>query len=433
MDNKAACKILVAVDNFRIGGRETFMHDNLLVLRNHGFIASLVAEKVEDSSKLEIFEHVYCLNNSGQTRPTLNTWIQEAGRILSSTKYDFIWAHHYRVLPAWILSQIHSIPLAVTLHSPIGEDGRFEEAQDALGVTMTLLQKPGPMVVSEEIRSQLINICASHCQAHLTPNKVIVPKAVADCRRNSDNKNLSCVFFSRQQKLDHIRAAVLLFHAIKKREPASSLSLYTGITLDNGILISEFQKRATLAKLLGRKWLIKNPFIFTDFSAINLYPLALDTAQIIEKSDIVLGMGRVVLEGLAYKKPCVLIGYEEPVTLITNSNFKTLQSTNFSGRAIKPDELSKIVDQVITQLRGSNLEPAVASHFFDIEYGDPAVVNFLHNEVFEKPLSEEKYSLATNLDALARGSIGEREFIKKLLDQLKPDGETIYKSLKAGF
>ncbi|HBC93776.1 MAG TPA: hypothetical protein DCZ10_13010 [Pelotomaculum sp.] len=62
-----------------------------------------------------------------------------------------------------------------------------------------------------------------------------------------------------------------------------------------------------------------------------------DTEEYIHKSDIVLGVGRVVLEGLASGKFTFCIGNHYYTGLITNKNLRTISKVNFTDRNTNKD------------------------------------------------------------------------------------------------
>ena len=57
-----------------------------------------------------------------------------------------------------------------------------------------------------------------------------------------------------------------------------------------------------------------------------------DPAEFMDKADLVLGVGRCVLEAVAAGRPVLVLGNERIGGMVTAENFPVLQKTNFSGR-----------------------------------------------------------------------------------------------------
>lgn len=75
-----------------------------------------------------------------------------------------------------------------------------------------------------------------------------------------------------------------------------------------------------------------------------------DPMKAIETSDIVIGMGRSVLEGLAAGRPSIVFGRWGYGGLIALGSFEQLRSTNFSGRGTNFYEGANIIDTMISEI-----------------------------------------------------------------------------------
>lgn len=75
-----------------------------------------------------------------------------------------------------------------------------------------------------------------------------------------------------------------------------------------------------------------------------------DPMTAIESSDIVIGMGRSVLEGLSAGRPSIVFGRWGYGGLIALGNFEQLRSTNFSGRGTNFYEGVNIIDTIISEI-----------------------------------------------------------------------------------
>ena len=104
------------------------------------------------------------------------------------------------------------------------------------------------------------------------------------------------------------------------------------------------------SEILGRRWVAQGLDRVTGALLTRFEPSTEKPEEKVVQSDIVLGMGRALLEGLAAGRPSVLVGYEGVIGLVTNDNFERLQFSNFSGRGVAAQNLSHVVRQTAQAL-----------------------------------------------------------------------------------
>lgn len=68
----------------------------------------------------------------------------------------------------------------------------------------------------------------------------------------------------------------------------------------------------------------------------------------IEKADIVLGMGRCILESMALKRICCIIGYENLKTILKEDIIEQAMLENFSGRGLKDENNINIINEILS-------------------------------------------------------------------------------------
>lgn len=71
-----------------------------------------------------------------------------------------------------------------------------------------------------------------------------------------------------------------------------------------------------------------------------------DVIDIMLKNDVIIGMGRCILEAIACKKIAIISGYEEIIGIIKTENIETASLENFSGRGMKPLGEEKTIQQL---------------------------------------------------------------------------------------
>ncbi len=335
-------KLLVATNNFWLGGRETFIDTWLTEL---AVPASLIASSVDrDVPGVPRFGDVVECGTEPYDR-RLRAWLAQGGELIRRTQPAVIWAHHFELLPAWLLSRVHGVPLLTTFHGPLIGDRRPNELMQALGMTLAIHRGDLLTGVSEEVLDGLraLNPAAA---PRLLPNTVSVGDA-ADPPRVPPRR---FVLLTRRDKLEHIRQAALLFASYARRVSGCSL-----VIADGDLKLHERHRRSIRGALrqLGGKWAVGQGFDFLRrLGRMDFIGWTADARAEIRAADAVLGMGRVVLEAIAERRPAVLVGYRDVHGLVTAANFDTFRRTNFSGRGMPPRSRDEIVRELLA-LRGT--------------------------------------------------------------------------------
>jgi hypothetical protein len=331
-------RILVATNNFWLGGRETFVTTWLEQLPGQ---ADLIATLIDrDVPGLELFgsaEQCGAEPYAGRWQ----SWLTRGAQLIERSRPDVIWAQHFELLPAWLLSQLHGIPLLTTFHGPLLGAGRPNDLMQALGMTLAVHRGDAVTGVSEEILGNLRSLDPKG-EPHLLPNTVAI--AGAPLPRREPPRNF--VLLTRRDKLEHIRQSALLFATYAKRVSGCRLVIADGEMKFKAKEAGSL--RAALRQLGGRWTLAQGPGFLRSVPRVHFIGWTAEARRHIREADVVLGMGRVVLEGLAENRLAVLVGYKRVHGLITPENFDAFRHANFSGRGMP--EASAI--EVTRELRG---------------------------------------------------------------------------------
>lgn len=92
----------------------------------------------------------------------------------------------------------------------------------------------------------------------------------------------------------------------------------------------------------------------------------------IANADIVLGMGRCIIEAMASRRLCCIIGYEKIKPILKNEILKLAEFENFSGRGL-PDKTEKEIVQELFSLTHKDIEKIIEDNYnfarkeFDVE------------------------------------------------------------------
>jgi len=145
---------------------------------------------------------------------------------------------------------------------------------------------------------------------------------------------------------------------IKKFLLISRLSKEKEQSIKNGIELfakyNECQKDSEL-RIVGSGPILKeieNYIKEKNYKNINFIGRSSEIEKEISNSDIVLGLGRCIIEAMASKKICCIIGYEKLKPIISKDNIEKAMFENFSGRGL-PDET---IDSIIKQIREKEKE-----------------------------------------------------------------------------
>lgn len=343
-----AKSVLFVVDNFLVGGRETYLATLCAALRQEAMLdkAVLLCDQLEPENAQGIFADVRSVDGNW----SLQNWFLLGSELLEKHSISAIWVHHYCVMQGLLLARRYGVSLIVTIHGPLLGPGRYSQESDALALIRSAADGAAITAVSQEICEQMFDIGFNHGSIGLLPNCIEMGEAVEKAPV-ATNRDRQFVLLCRLQKFKHIRAAARLVANLNRLGLKSELTIYTGARLND--------HSGDKVQLLGRKWLVKHPLVWRYLSKIHLRHATTKPSQVVADADVVLGMGRVILEGMAAGKPCILIGYQHVVGLVTKENFDSLRYHNFSGRGVEPVPLKKLAKTVQQQLMNDHVLAAI--------------------------------------------------------------------------
>ena len=429
----APTNILVTTDNFWIGGRETFLLSNLELLRRRDQVrVRLLANDVVTCDALKVFDEVKSLRGSRSN--SLKGWLAEGIRVMQSESLDLIWAQHYQLLSAWILSVQIDVPLLVTFHGPLLGPGAPTTVEEALGAAIAIHRGGILSAVSHEIAEQLFALGAPSDRVRILPNKVPVEELEEVHTTRRQQRELRLVMLTRPQKLGHIRAGAEFLHAVRRSGYRARLTVYSGyVRVDGGAKDREGRHEFVAARRLGRKWLMRNPKLWSVLRDIEFCPPTDDPARVIADADIVVGMGRVVLEGLAARRPTVLIGYEKAVGVVSGENFDKYGFSNFSGRGLRGDLMEDIAAIAVDALSMRSADREYLCRLVDIERSYGHLVETLDSAARMRPCCNVFGGTGMSVERLLNGEISESSFLNSLRRTLsRQEAKTFTGLLTAG-
>lgn len=329
-------RILIATNNFWLGGRETYVATWLQQL---GVKADLLATQIDrDVPGLDLFDAIEACGPEPYAQ-RWQSWLARGAQLIERARPDVIWAHHFELLPAWLLSRIHGIPLLTTFHGPVIGAGRPNDLMQTLGMTLAIHRGDAVTGVSEEILDNLRSLHARDPQ--LLPNTV----AFADAPPPTRTPPRNFVLLTRRDKLEHIRQSALLFARYAKGVSGCRLVIADG---EMKFKANEAGSLRAALRQLGGRWALGQGLGFLrTIPRVHFIGWTADARRHIREADVVLGMGRVVLEGIAEDRLAVLVGYKALHGVITPANFDAFRRSNFSGRGVPEKSAAEVVEELL--------------------------------------------------------------------------------------
>ena len=232
-------------------------------------------------------------------------------RIIRREKIDLLHVNHGKtLLLGVILSWLRRVPLVYTIHGVSGRE------LPRAGKNFLFRRVSRVFPVSEESAAFFAD------RVRFPANRIIVLRNAIDFSHfapggESPDGRLDLLYLSRldQDKRVAVEAAMDAVALMAPGRPQVRLRI-----LGDGRQYGKIKKKAqAINRRLGRE-------------AIAMEGWADDPAPHMDKADLVLGVGRCVLEAIAAGRPVLVLGNERIGGLVTAENFPVLQKTNFSGR-----------------------------------------------------------------------------------------------------
>lgn len=313
---------LICLERLDIGGVETFTITqteeftrrgiNCVVLAKEG----ILSEKLKDKKNIKFIEYDFELKNEIDFEK-----VKEIEKIIKKYNIDFIYVHQFPcmqyILPCAFK---YNIPYIAYLHNIV--PGTLDWFMDHFSIYKSLFP------VFFENASKIIAITRQVKDEHqelfkLPDDKYIIIKNSLDFSKFPDievpkipDKYQNLLLFGRvsEQKRKSILTAVRFYNWCKENyNPKMTLTV-----VGDGEIFTE----------------MKEKFKDTD---IVFKGAVSDMKPYISNADILLGVDRCMLEAVASKKPAVICGYNENITLITKEKLDTCIEENFGGYTLKDD------------------------------------------------------------------------------------------------
>jgi len=327
--------ILICGEHLNDGGVETAIVNEALILKENGHNVYVLAEK---GIYTKILEKAGIENIDFKMEFKNGFDIEKSEKIVNIIRQKEINEAHIHkfisipaCLPAFILA---NIPYVVHLHEGLTTSydwimNLYSSYRDMLNMYLKNAHKI--IAITENVKKYNMNLFK------IPENKYLVIN-------NSINLKL---FNNDKMKINFPIKKFLIISRLSKEKEQS---------IKNGIdLFAKYSKclKGCTLRIVGSGPIleeIENYIKERKYNNIEFVGTSSEVEKEIINSDIVLGLGRCIIEAMACKKMCCIIGYEKLKPIIKKENISQAMFENFSGRGL-PDEN---IDSIIKQIRGIN-------------------------------------------------------------------------------
>ena len=334
---------LICLEQLGIGGVETFTITQVeefarrkikcYVLARDG----LLAEKLKDLKNIEFVEFDFKLENRINTEK-----VEYLKKFVKEKKIDFIYVHQFSCVP-YILPVVFEtrIPYIAYLHNIVPKTCEwFMDHYDIYKVLFPIYFECASKIIAitDKVQQEHINLFQLPKEKYIIINNSLdfskyPNKKVEKIKQPYNN----LMWFGRvsEQKRTSIETAVKFYKYYKEKYNSNATLTIVG----DGEIFEEMKEKHQDKSIIFK-------------GAVS------DMIPEIEKSDILLGVDRCMLEAVASKKPAVVCGYKGNVILITPKNIKDAIEENFTGINLKDDkdELFKYKEKDLLKIINENYD-----------------------------------------------------------------------------
>jgi glycosyltransferase involved in cell wall biosynthesis len=340
--------VLLCLEKMDIGGVETFVFNQALALKQKNYNVFVVAKEGVYVEKLKaagihFIDYDFSLTNYYDAKQ-----IDDMVEIIKENKINEV--HINQFVPAINMAMaciLADVPYVVYLHLSAMLINTTEDTLDWFesqcftykeNVEFILLYANKVIAISEKIKDYILERYPK-----LNKDKVIVLpnsinfKVFASDKEVKEIKNLLLITRFSNEKEGSIKSAIDFFKKYKEVVPDATLTIVgDGEIYDD--YIDKYQEE------------------------INFIGATSNVKKYITETDLVLGLGRCILEALAMKRITVVCTYTETVGLITKDNIEDVMNNNFAGGDFSKVNEEKLVSK-LAKLDSKEIEKIVNDNY----------------------------------------------------------------------
>ncbi|GEM_PF-1641147 len=324
-------RILTVFEQYLAGGFETHLDTVLTGLIEAGAEVYTASGPDFSSSPAadRVIEHLQLDFASFDGASVLSS-VEQLVEMIRRRRIDVLHIHPYRCLPAAVCAALLTErPFLLNIHAPLSLPELLSNFGSFFVDTFGRLAVPYAsrlLAVSEDSASTYVDVFGADPKLTLVARNPISMPAFEGLR-NERKEGPVALYASRldADKASSSRAALGLLAALHSKDPAWRI-VVAGAGQDMTCLVS-------FANSIG-------------LSNVEWVGMKRDMLPLYAEADLVIGMNRVILEGLAAGRLSIVSNCEGLVGPVTPGNFKELQKDNFLGSACAARPAAEIADSM---------------------------------------------------------------------------------------
>lgn len=397
-------RILFCVDIFRNGGLETNIITFARYLIENGDEVFLCTDKESyeySTYYTNIFKKIFYLNDTSFTTfNSLRLNSENIQALVNSEKIDFLVIHPFNsFLYAVHASILLRKPYVLFFHGPssVNPDlsGYYKDFFDFWVKNVSIKNSNCNFCVSKEVQLLL-----KSKYDDIGNKAMILKNPIPDLKKIKSPLNVGeyILLASRidESKYNSIMNSINFFKSFIL-ENESDLKMYIAGSGNKLDYLHEYVRDCRLeesVKILGFKE----------------YPKLL---SLMKGSKIVMGMGRVCLEGIALHKNVILTGYDGIKGFIKDSNIKKIGDENFSGRNMKNVNNKRLMKECRKILKNGDLAEESSLYLYVM---DNYHISSIGKKFYKIIVESFNNNVGENYDELAAQIVDMSERFKHLLE-----------------
>ncbi len=396
--------ILICLEALNIGGVETFVVNQASVLLSKGHTVVILAKEGLYTEKLKQ-EGATCIDFTFELGEKLYPdKIKEIQEIIEKYKINEVHINQFpcilSAMPACIFSNVPYIA-----YSHVGVDNVFDWFMDRFEIYNYMFEvyfnnAYKIITIKEEAKNKLIE------RFHVPGEKIeiiynsINYEMVDYIRKEEKNQKTRILLVSRlsNDKKDSLYNGINLFKAYKSRIKEANLMI-----IGSGEMQSELEEY------------IKN----NNIKDVEFKGPSSNVLEYINNADIVLGLGRCILEAIAMKRLTIILGHKELKGIVTPDNVQSACQGNFAGDNLPTCTIESVVEN-LNNLDDETIKQIQEGNYYFGKENLNAKINY------DNVIQEEVYpQISSGLSELLKYIIKQQEKFDKEKEDLKNQMNTI--------
>jgi glycosyltransferase involved in cell wall biosynthesis len=308
-------RVLHLIKNFDFGGAENHVRELVNSLDGHGHTVYVVGGRGRQESRLNEGVKFFSMRISDVMMPLQ---IITICYILLRNKVQIIHAHQrLPILIACIAGMITGIPVVATVHGRT----RFD-------LRSWISRKFSAKIIF--VSRQVLEVSAKY--EEIKHKSVIIPNWVETSQSQSEKVPYSISYISRLDK-KHSAVILLMIHKVIGHL-AIKFPEITFKIIGGGDFVNEIKEEARSLNIRLKR------------EACLVCGFVPDVKEIIQSSELVMGVGRVALEAMACGVPVLSVNQKRMGTIITTDNYLSYRFNNFVAVANPAPDGKTLIDLI---------------------------------------------------------------------------------------